>query len=93
MDEITRLNQTWEREHAPNIDGFVASYLIQPDRKTDECILIALFEDRETYEANAGSPEQDRWYRQMRELLEDDPAWEDGEVIYSTTGAKPEPTV
>jgi hypothetical protein len=32
MDEMTRLNQTWEREHAPNIGGFVASYL--KDAKT-----------------------------------------------------------
>ena len=30
--------------------------------------------------ANAADPEQNTWYRRMREQLEEDPWWEDGEI-------------
>ena len=41
--------------------------------------MIAMFEDKEAYFANANDPEQDRWYQRFRERLEVDPVWEDGE--------------
>ena len=36
-----------------------------------------------TYRANADSPEQDARYQKLRALLEDDPEWNDGEIVYS----------
>ena len=51
----------------------MASYVLRPDHRPDELILLAVFRDRESYRANASDPEQDRWCRQMREHLEADP--------------------
>ena len=41
--------------------------------------------DRDAYRANASDPEQDRWYRRMREHLDADPEWTDGELVYAST--------
>jgi len=42
-----------------------------------------LFESKEAYVANAGSPEQHQRYLRMREMLVSDPEWHDGEIIAS----------
>jgi hypothetical protein len=39
------------------------------------------FDSKESYFANAASPEQHASYRRLRELLTDDPEWHDGEVV------------
>jgi hypothetical protein len=36
--------------------------------------------------ANANDPEQHQWYLKIRELLEADPEWEDGEFVSVTFG-------
>lgn len=76
----------WDRERKPKLKGALASLLMKPDAKTRDLIGVAVFEDRETYEANAGDPEQDKWFRGLRELLEADPDWEDGEFLAGTVG-------
>ena len=43
-------------------------------------MMVAVFESKETYEANANDPAQDAWYRKFRALLTADPEWNDGEV-------------
>ena len=43
--------------------------------------MAVTFEDRETYHANAQSPEQDARYRKLLDLLEGEPEWHDGEVL------------
>ena len=61
--------------------GFRSTYLVEPDEAPYDrptLFLIAIFDDEATYKANAASPEQDARYRQMRELLQDDPEWMDG---------------
>ena len=65
--------------------GFVATYVFKTDRDPNEYTLVVLFQDRDSYHTNAARPEQDQQYRQMREHLETDPEWIDGEVIYTTT--------
>ena len=49
-----------------------------------ESAVIALMEewDRESYRANSEDPKQDEWYRKIRDLLQADPVWEDGEILY-----------
>ena len=39
---------------------------------------MAVFADERAYRRNAAAPEQDAWYRRLREALEADPVWEDG---------------
>ena len=73
--------EEWERERKPKIQGTVHNIVLKPDKKPNELIGVAMFPDETSYTANADDPEQDEWYRKMRELLEEDPAWEDGEFI------------
>ncbi len=64
------------------VPGALGEYLYRMDADSHEYILVVLFRDRAAYVANAESPEQDARYRQMRALLERDPEWNDGEIIF-----------
>lgn len=66
-----------EDDHDPK--GMRAAYMY--DTGGDEIWGVAVFEDEKSYRANAESPEQDKQYRQFRELLVADPEWHDGTVI------------
>jgi quinol monooxygenase YgiN len=85
--QLQAMSDEWSRTRGRQVDGFVASYVLRPDQQPGEAILIAIFRDRGSYRANAADPEQDRWYRTMREHLEADPDWTDGEFIYASTAA------
>ena len=74
LDEITRQ----VREEKP--PGLVASYIYQMDSDPDEYYLAVVFESRESYRANAESPEQHARYERWRPLLAAEPEWHDGEV-------------
>jgi quinol monooxygenase YgiN len=63
--------------------GFIAGYLFRSRSRPGELIGVAVFDSEASYRKNADDPEQDRWYRQLRELLEADPEWNDGEVLVS----------
>ena len=60
------------------IKGFIAAYIC--DTGGDELWGVAVFRDEETYRANANDPEQDKWYRRLRDSLEADPEWHDGTI-------------
>lgn len=83
IEEAREVALRWERERRPNVAGFVANYTFQLDSDPRAVILVAVFDSKEAYVANAQDPEQDRWYRQLRALLEADPIWHDGQVIAS----------
>ena len=78
--------EDWERELKPKIEGAIESLVMRPDGKPGELIGVAVFKDEASYRANADSPDQDRWYRALREHLEADPEWEDGEYIAGSVG-------
>lgn len=82
-EEIIRLMEQWDRERRPKVKGVVATYLYRLDQ--GGMMGAVVFQDKETYEANANDPEQDRWYRRLRELLEADPEWNDGEIVVAYT--------
>lgn len=69
---------------ALEVPGAIAEYLYHMDTDPHEYYLVVLFQDRATYMANAESPEQDARYRQMRALLESDPEWHDGEIVFGS---------
>lgn len=66
-----------------NIAGYVSSTIYRMDNDPDEIYLAVVFDDRESYHANAQSPEQDQRYGRMLELLDGEPEWHDGEILYS----------
>jgi quinol monooxygenase YgiN len=63
--------------------GFIAGYLFRPRSRPGELIGVAVFDSEDSYRKNADDPEQDRWYRRLRELLEADPEWNDGDIVTS----------
>lgn len=83
IEEAREVAQRWDRERRPKGPGFVANYTFHLDNDPQALILVAVFDSKESYVANARDPEQDRWYRQLRELLDADPVWNDGQVIAS----------
>ena len=46
----------------------------------DEVWGVAVFKSEKAYRDNANDPGQDKEYRRMREALESDPEWHDGNV-------------
>lgn len=66
-----------------NIPGFVATYVYRLDRDPNEFYLTVMFESKESYFANARSPEQDARYRKLLDILVSEPEWHDGEVAHS----------
>ncbi|MEX2236948.1 MAG: hypothetical protein WEB00_05350 [Dehalococcoidia bacterium] len=71
------------REDGQQIEGS-DWHILRLDSDANEVILFVVFESKEAYRANANSPEQDARYRRMRELLEKDPEWHDGEIFAQT---------
>lgn len=74
----------WERERRPVVAGVTASYLFKLRDHPGELIGVAVFDSEAHYRANAEDPEQDRWYRDLRALLEADPEWNDGDIVVAS---------
>ena len=66
------------------IAGWVADYYFQMDNDSDEFYLVAIFKDKENYQANADSAEQHERYLVFRSFLLDDPEWHDGFILSAT---------
>ncbi|MBI4329255.1 MAG: antibiotic biosynthesis monooxygenase [Chloroflexi bacterium] len=79
---VQALSDEWDKTRRPKVKGAVASYVYKLDNKPNEYIMVAVFQDKKTYTANADDPEQDKWYRRFRAALQADPVWEDGEIIW-----------
>jgi quinol monooxygenase YgiN len=73
-------------EQARRIPGFVGEYIYRMDDDPSVFYLAVAFESKEAYRANAASPEQDERYHKLRELLDGDPEWHDGEIVSTLSG-------
>lgn len=78
--KLTDLMKEYEQISIP---GYVTTYLFRMDSTPNECYLATVFDNRESYFANANSPEQDARYRKMLDCLVTEPEWHDGEIMYS----------
>lgn len=76
--QFVELGRAFQAEGVP---GLVAEYVYQMDADPTAYYLVVVFDSKESYWANARSPEQDARYRRMRALLESDPEWHDGEIV------------
>jgi quinol monooxygenase YgiN len=79
-EKMAALSKEYDQVTVP---GVVATYVYQADSDPQEMYLVAVFESKDAYLANANSPDQHARYLKMRELLESDPEWHDGTVVYS----------
>lgn len=84
LDDLKGLFDEWSRERQPKIKGAVAGYLFNLDDEADGAMMVAVFSDKASYVANADDPEQDKFFRRIRDCLEADPEWNDGEIIASS---------
>ncbi len=85
-NQVAEHFDSWLRERAPKVKGAKGSLLMKPDGLTRDLVGVAIFEDKATYEANADDPAQNEWYLKLRDLLEADPEWEDGEYLAGSVG-------
>ena len=81
LEEIIALTTGMVDRRKPK--GYLGEYVYRLDSDPDEFMLVVLFENKESYFANAQDPAQDAEFRKLRELLAADPHWHDGEVIHS----------
>jgi hypothetical protein len=58
--------------------GFKVACVLFPDEHENEVAAAVIFDDEESYRANAHDPATEEWYGRFRALLEDDPEWLDG---------------
>jgi hypothetical protein len=81
--------QVLERQdYDQQVSGFVRSYVMFPENRENEVLLVAMFTDRDTYFRNADDPTQHERYVEYRALLEDEPEWTDGEWLeYEAPGS------
>lgn len=61
--------------------GQITGYVYQMDADPGEIFLVAVFESKEAYWANAQSPEQHERFLRLRSLFLGDPEWHDGAII------------
>ena len=67
------------------IAGTVAVYVYQMDADSREFYMAVVFENKESYVANANSPEQHQRFMQMMTVLDSEPEWHDGTVVFANT--------
>jgi quinol monooxygenase YgiN len=79
----------WVRERGPKVIGFMTEYVLHSEARPGELLVLAVFASKEAYVANANDPEQDRWYRELRAELADDPEWNDGTIVALERDAVP----
>jgi quinol monooxygenase YgiN len=73
------LRAIFREDEGREMKGFVNTYVLS-ENDSDNVWLLAIFEDRATYDANADDPRQDEVYQKYRALLEEEPEWHDGEI-------------
>jgi quinol monooxygenase YgiN len=65
------------------VPGAIGSYTLM-ENDSDNVWMLAIFEDRATYDANADDPAMNDMYVRYRALLEEDPEWHDGEIEHQS---------
>ncbi len=80
QEEFLRVTEEIEGVAVP---GIVAVYVYQMDADSREYYMMAMFDSKESYFANANSPEQHDRFMQFMTVLESEPEWHDGTVVYA----------
>jgi heme-degrading monooxygenase HmoA len=80
---LEALKRFAEAESNSSIKGYKAQYVYQMDNDPNEVYVVVVFDSKESYFANADSPEQSERYGEMMKYLAGEPEWHDGEIIYA----------
>ena len=74
------LNEVFAKQSSEgNPAGMVAAYTLY-ENEGDGGWLVAVFEDRASYDKNADDPRMNEKYVEYRALMEADPEWHDGDI-------------
>ncbi len=76
-----RMQALSDEQTAAAMAGFVGNYVYRMDNDPNEFYLVVVFDSKESYVANAQSPEQNERFQQMMELMAAEPEWHDGEIV------------
>jgi heme-degrading monooxygenase HmoA len=76
--ELERLAEELMNERPP---GSRAVYVYHSDADPREYWVAGVFESREAYTSNSATPEQGARFQRLRELMDGDPEWHDGEIV------------
>jgi hypothetical protein len=71
----------WERERRPAVAGAVGGFVFRPRNVAGELIGVTVFDSEDSYRVNANDPAQNEWYGELRQMLETDPEWNDGDIL------------
>ncbi len=80
--KLNELAERWWNERRNKVKGAVSNSVFRTDKNANEYILVAIFDSKENYDANANDPEQDKWFQEMVALFEGEPEWTDGELVF-----------
>lgn len=70
-------------------EGFIGVDFLHSDADPRELWLVAMYEDKATYRANAESAAQHAIYLTLRACLEDEPEWHDVDSLASIRPGRP----
>lgn len=81
---IMELVGRWEREILPELSGYIGECVLQSTSNPGEVIGLVIFDSEASYQQSSSSPAQGQWYQKLRALLESDPEWNDGQIIFAS---------
>lgn len=78
-----QLIEIFREIEALNLPGTLAAYCYRMDASANDYYIAVVSVSKEAYFANAGHPEVVAIDRQLMRLLESEPAWHDGEIVFA----------
>jgi heme-degrading monooxygenase HmoA len=63
-------------------EGHIATFVFKADADPNVHFVATVYESRNAYKKFADSPEQDKRFNEMKQLLAGEPEWHDGEVVH-----------
>lgn len=78
-----RMNEVMREYESVEIPGSISTHVFRMDQNPNECYMVVMFQDRESYRRNADDPAQHQRYLRMLDMLVTEPEWHDGEVVFS----------
>jgi quinol monooxygenase YgiN len=66
-----------------NLPGSVAAYCYRADASAQDYYIAVIFTDKESYFAHSRHPEVAAIDDRLMELLDSEPEWHDGEIVYA----------
>lgn len=80
--DLEQLAEELMREMPP---GSRSVHVYRSDAKPREYWVASSWDSKEAYTSNSNTPEQDQRFRQLRELMDSEPEWHDGEIVVART--------